>query len=154
MTARNARPGYLRWSSIGLVVLGGASGAAAREGVVLAVPDLHDVPVAILLVNVVGAFVLGCLTEAVLRGRPGDPHGTRLRLLLGTGFCGGFTTYSTLATDIALLFDSSQTGLGVAYALATVLVGAGATLAGIVVAARFDARAQRGATRTGTGAAR
>ncbi|MFD6091452.1 fluoride efflux transporter FluC [Oerskovia sp. NPDC060338] len=148
MTGRGARPGYLRWSSIGLVVLGGAFGAAAREGVVLAIPDLHEVPVAILVVNVVGAFVLGCLTEVVLRRLPDDPRGPRLRLLLGTGFCGGFTTYSTLATDVALLLDSSRAGLGVAYALTTVLVGAGATLAGIVVAARYDARSRRVDCRT------
>jgi fluoride exporter len=155
VSAHDARPGYLQWASIGLVVLGGSVGAGAREGVVLAVPDLRGLPVAILVVNVVGAFVLGLLTESVLRRRrPGDPRGTRWRLLLGTGFCGGFTTYSTLATDVALLVDSSRTGLGVAYALATVLVGAGATFAGIVVAARVDARSPRAGAGAGTGAVR
>lgn len=138
--AATTRPGYLRWASIGLVVIGGTFGAAGREGVSLAVPDIGRLPVAIPIVNIVGAFLLGYLYEAVTRRLPGDPRGPRLRLLLGTGFCGGFTTYSSLATDTALLLGGSRADLAVVYALATVLVGAVATFTGIVVAAKVDAR--------------
>jgi fluoride exporter len=140
--AAGARPGYLRWASIGLVMIGGTLGAAGREGVSLAVPDIDHMPVAIPIVNIVGAFLLGYLTVAVARRLPGDPRGSQLKLLLGTGFCGGFTTYSSLATDTAVLIDDSHVDLAVVYVLATVVVGALATLAGIVVATRVNAQEQ------------
>lgn len=141
------RPSYLRWASIGLVVIGGFFGVAGREGVSLAVPDIDEMPIAIPIVNIIGAFLLGYLYEAVARRLPGDPRGPRLKLLLGTGFCGGFTTYSSLATDTAVLLDKSRVDLAVLYVLLTVVVGAIATFLGIVVAAKLNAQKQ---TREGT----
>ncbi|KRD40666.1 hypothetical protein ASE27_19240 [Oerskovia sp. Root918] len=140
--AAATRPSYLRWASIGLVMIGGAFGAAGREGVSLAVPDIDQLPIAIPIVNIVGAFLLGYLYEAVARRLPGDPRGPRLKLLLGTGFCGGFTTYSSLATDTAVLLDKSRVDLALIYVLATVLVGAVATFTGIVVATKVNAQKQ------------
>ncbi|WP_407317462.1 CrcB family protein [Isoptericola halotolerans] len=137
MTSRPL-PGHFRWTSIGLVMVGGTFGAAGREGVSLAVPDLDQMPVATLIANVVGAFLLGYLTVALAHQLRGDARGPRLTLLLGTGFCGGFTTYSSLATDTAILLDGSRVDLATIYVLATVLVGASATFAGIVVAARTN----------------
>lgn len=127
------RPLHVRPSSLLLVLAGGTLGTAAREGLVLALPATGEVPWTILGINVLGAFLLGWLLDAL--ARRGPDHGGRraLRLLLGTGLLGGFTTYSTLATDTALLSGSSPlTGIG--YALATVLVGALATALGILVA--------------------
>jgi len=135
-----SRPTYLHWASIGLVMLGGVFGVAGREGVSLAVPDIDEMPIAIPIVNIVGAFLLGYLYEAVARRLPGDPRGPRLKLLLGTGFCGGFTTYSSLATDTAVLLDKSRVDLAVLYVLATVLIGAVATFAGIVLATKVNAQ--------------
>ena len=97
------RPSHLRWGPLGLVALGGAVGASAREVVSLLIPDLGALPIAIPIVNIVGAFLLGYLYEAVTRLGPGDSRAKNLKLLLGTGFCGGFTTYSSLATDTAVL---------------------------------------------------
>ena len=133
------RPHHLRFVPLALVALGGAVGAASRESVSLLVPDAAGVPVAIAIVNLVGAFALGYLYEAVTR-IPSDSTAVRLKLLLGTGFCGGFTTYSALATDSALLLSDGRLGIACLYALGTVLVGACATFAGIAVAARADAR--------------
>ncbi|WP_255491537.1 MULTISPECIES: CrcB family protein [unclassified Actinotalea] len=146
----NAAPGRARISaaSFGLVVLGGFFGVAAREGLSLAVPDVDGVPVVITLVNVVGAFLLGFLYEGLARRAPGEAVVSRLKLLLGTGFCGGLTTYSSLATDTAVLLDRSRLDLGAAYVLGTVLLGAAATFAGIALGARL-----RGPTRTGEGVA-
>ncbi|QDW62818.1 CrcB family protein [Oerskovia sp. KBS0722] len=138
MPARE-RPNHLRPAAIGLVVVGGAFGAAGREAVVLAVPDVDGLPLAILLVNVVGAFVLGLLYESLTRRPPGEPRAGRLRLLLGTGFCGGFTTYSTLATGTALLVDASRTDVAMIYVAATLVVGTVATVLGIVVGSRLPA---------------
>lgn len=130
------RPGHLRWASIGLVAVGGAFGVAGREGVSLAIPAIGQLPIAIPIVNIIGAFLLGYLYETVSRRLPDDPRGGRLTLLLGTGFCGGFTSYSSLATDAAVLLDKSRGDLAMLYVAATLVVGALATFAGIVVGAR------------------
>ncbi|MEK8225306.1 CrcB family protein [Oerskovia sp. M15] len=63
-------------------------------------------------------------------------------MLLGTGFCGGFTTYSSLATDTAVLLDKDRVDLALIYVLATVLIGAVATFTGIVVATKVNAQKQ------------
>lgn len=129
------RPIHLRWRYVGLVFLGGAAGTAARESLSLVVPTIGDVPVATAGINILGAFLLGVLLEAVVR-RGRDEGGRRtLRLLLGTGFLGGFTTYSALATDTVQLAGSGDLALAFAYSLGTLLVGAAATWAGIAVAA-------------------
>ncbi|QEO09761.1 fluoride efflux transporter FluC [Protaetiibacter larvae] len=131
--AGTPRPVHLRPAFLGIVFVGGVFGTAAREGLMLVVPTVAGIPWAIFLANLLGAFLLGVLLEALAR-RGGD-HGVRrtLRLLLGTGFMGGFTTYSALATDAALLFGEQSPGTGIAYGLGTVVFGVAATTFGITV---------------------
>ncbi|WP_407444039.1 fluoride efflux transporter FluC [Rhodococcus sp. (in: high G+C Gram-positive bacteria)] len=136
----SGRPAYLQWASIGLVLVGGLFGAGSREGLSLVIPKLGEVPIAIAIINVVGAFLLGYLYEAVTRIDSAKPTGTNLKLLLGTGYCGGFTTYSSLATDTAVLFRDGYIWQGVVYAFGTLIVGACATWAGIAVASSVNAR--------------
>lgn len=126
---------HLTASALGVVFVGGTVGTAAREALGLTFPAVDGAPVGILVANLVGAFLLGVLLEALVRRGGASPRGTRLRLLLGTGFLGGFTTYSALTTHTALLLGEGRSGVGLGYALATVLVGALATWAGIAVAA-------------------
>lgn len=119
-----------------LVALGGAAGSAGRAAIGLAWPD--SPLAATLLVNVVGAFLLGALV-AVLDGPRGAGaqrlrRQLRARLLLGTGFCGGFTTYSTVAVQAAELARDSEVTVAAGYALATLIVGAVATLLGLAAA--------------------
>lgn len=135
MTAAT-RPAYLSAPSIGLVLVGGGIGAGSREGLSLAISDLDGVPVVVPVVNLVGAFLLGYLYEALAHGEPGPLTTSQLKLLLGTGFCGGLTTYSSLATDTAVLLDDGRVGIGLVYALGTVLIGAAATVAGIAAGGR------------------
>lgn len=127
------RPPHLRPSYLAMVALGGAVGASAREGLSLAFPAVNGVPYTILAINVVGALLLGVLIESL--ARRGADHGRRraARLLLGTGVLGGFTTYSALATATAQLVSDGRAGAGIAYGLATVLIGAIATWAGIAL---------------------
>jgi CrcB protein len=123
------RPVHLRWSSLGLVALGGTLGTAAREALALTWPaPPGGLPVTILLINVVGAFVLGALLEGLARRGPDEGRRRGIRLLVGTGVLGGFTTYSALATDAASLTGSAL-GTALAYAGLTLVVGAAASVA-------------------------
>lgn len=128
------RPVHLRWSSIGLVAAGGAVGAAVREALVLAAPSTGGFDTVIFCINLSGALALGVLLEALLRQGPEDDRRRRLRLLLGTGVLGGYTTYSTLAVETARLLADANLGGAAVYSLATVLLGAFATWAGIALA--------------------
>lgn len=126
-----------------LVFVGGTLGTAAREALAIALPPVNGIPFTILAINVSGAFLLGLLLETL--ARRGPDHGRRrmVRLMVGTGFMGGFTTYAALATDSAALIGTGSPGVGIGYALATLLIGAGATWAGIAVS---SGRAEREAT--------
>ena len=121
---------------LAVVLVGGAVGTAAREGLSLAIPTVGGLPLAILLIDVVGSFLLGVLLEALTRRGADVGRRRTARLLLGTGFCGGFTTYSALAVGAAELLRAGTTGLGVAYAIGSVLLGAVAAWAGILVGSR------------------
>lgn len=134
------RPPHLQVRLLGLVLLGGAAGTLARWGVGLAVPHVAGLAIGTLAVNLLGAFVLGALLEHL--GGPGADEGRRrdLRLTLGTGFCGGFTTYSALAVDTDGLLRAGSVGPALAYALGTVVLGLAASALGIALARLLRAR--------------
>lgn len=75
-------------------------------------------PVKTLLINILGAFVIGVL--AVL----GEKHSLPplLVLTLKTGVCGGFTTFSTFALETSQLFQNGSYGLGIGYVCASVVL--------------------------------
>jgi CrcB protein len=136
----SGRPMHLRGRYLALVAVGGLVGTASREGLSLAVPAVDGVPVIIMVINVVGAFALGALLESLVRRGADEGRRRTIRLLLGTGVLGGFTTYSALATATSVLLASGRTGAAILYALATLLLGAGATLAGIAIASAANRR--------------
>jgi CrcB protein len=121
---------------LALVAVGGAAGSVARHLSSDALGTPGQFPVGTFTVNVLGAFALGVVLEWL--ARDGHDAGRRrtLRLLLGTGFLGGFTTYSAFAVDTDTLIRDSHVWLAGAYALATVAVGFVATIAGIAAARR------------------
>ncbi|UOR02995.1 CrcB family protein [Leucobacter allii] len=120
---------------LAVVAVGGAAGSLARYGTGLLIgsPDANGgFPFATLLVNVLGAFLLGALVEVVAR-RGGERGRWRTaRLLLGTGVLGGFTTYSLYAGDTARLLLEGRIGVALGYAAATLLAGAAASGLGIL----------------------
>lgn len=129
-------PLHLHTGAVALVFVGGAIGTAARYGLAeLAPTHPHGWPTGTFVANVVGALLLGVLLEALVR-RGGDDsvRRQRARLLGGTGFCGGFTTYSTFAVESALLVRSHDTGLALGYLAASVVAGIIATAVGIALA--------------------
>lgn len=116
----------------GLVAVGGAAGTTIRALLSEQIPALAGVPFDVLLINLSGAYLLGLLLAVLNRLGPDVGRRQTVRLLCGTGLLGGFTTYSALATDTALLAGSGDPMRGVGYALITVLGGALLSLAGIL----------------------
>lgn len=133
------RPAWANWPLVGLVFIGGSLGTATRAAFTLVIPPADGFPATIMGINLAGALLLGALLEALSRRGADEGPRRRIRLLLGTGFLGGFTTYSALATDSVLLAAGSP-ALALLNALGTLVLGAAATWFGIVLAALVDSR--------------
>jgi CrcB protein len=118
---------------VALVAGGGAAGALARwQAGVHAPVHGYDFPTTTLLINVVGAGLLGYLVGRVpVRG----PRDEAVRLLLGTGVLGGFTTFSTYAVEVARRIPHHHTDTAIAYAVVSVLAGVLAAIVGLAVGA-------------------
>ncbi len=144
---RAERPVHLRLSFMGIVFAGGVLGALARFGVNHALPAPNGWPLPTLTVNLCGAFALGLLLEELVRRGSDSGYRRALRLLLGTGFLGAFTTYSTLALDVNLLLGAGHFAAGIAYVLAGLIGGLVAAWTGILIGA---AHHRRRAVRVGT----
>jgi len=116
-------PGPLSGRFIGLVGVGGALGSAARYGLARWLPTTHGWPWPTLTANLIGTFVLGALL-ALLADDAIERHAARrVRLLVGTGFCGGLTTYSTLVVEADLLVRGHRFGLAATYAVVSLVAG-------------------------------
>ena len=81
-------------------------------------------PVNTLLMNILGAFAIGAITALGAKTAGLDP---RLTLLLKTGICGGFTTFSTFALETGLM-QSGRIGASAAYMLLSVTLSVAAVL--------------------------
>lgn len=113
------------------VAAGGAAGAAARfvtDGA-LGARVRGAFPVATLLINVVGSLLLGVLTGLVLFSAASDTW----RVVLGTGFCGGFTTFSTASFASVRLSQEGRHTLAALNALGTLALCTVAAAVGLFV---------------------
>ncbi|HSK34108.1 MAG TPA: CrcB family protein [Propionicimonas sp.] len=129
-----------------VIFLGAASGTTARsllEGAWPATPGAF--PWTTFSINVCGSLLLGMLLEAIAES--GRDAGWRrgLRLGVGTGVLGGFTTYSTFSVETVLLLRSGHWLLATGYALASVVTGVGAAMLGVRLV-RWTTRGLRRAT--------
>jgi fluoride exporter len=110
------------------VVLGALVGAPLRLlAVQQAARARRDPAVGTLLVNVVGGAVLG-----VVLGLADVP--APVLALVGTGFCGTLTTFSTFGADVVRLFEQRTLVRALAYVAATLLLGLAAAAAGYLLA--------------------
>ncbi len=112
-----------------LVALGGTVGTAARLALGLLLPEQGGFPTAVLLANVVGAFLIGVLAARPF-GRLRDSAAAEVRLLIGTGMLGGFTTYSSFMTGTLALWADAPI-VAVAYGLGSLVLGLGAAALGL-----------------------
>jgi CrcB protein len=121
----------LQVRDVAMVAAGGAIGAVMRYLVGKAMGPQADatVPWHTLLVNVTGAFVLGLLIAVAAR------HGWPAwwRPFIAVGVLGGYTTFSTYSIESVELMMRGQTGVGLGYALGSLLVGLVAAWLGLMV---------------------
>lgn len=122
-------------SHVLLVIVGGVFGTAARAALSDAVPHLSGWPVATAFVNLSGAFLLGIGLEGLSRRGPDAGRRRVLRLMIGTGFMGSFTTYSTFAVETGELLGDGHIVMALTYSLGSVVAGIAAAAVGIRVAA-------------------
>ena len=106
---------------VGAIFAGGALGASARAGLAAAFPPSPGQwPWPTFAVNILGAFLVGYF---VTRLQERLPLSSYRRPLLGTGLCGGLTTFSTMQVELIHMLDEGRYGLALTYGL--VSLGAG-----------------------------
>ena len=90
----------------------------------------HPFPAGTLLVNIVGCFLIGLFSGLAEKGAL---ISLEWRLLLTTGFCGGFTTFSAFALENINLLKTGHTGYFILYTTASIVLGILATLLGMAL---------------------
>jgi CrcB protein len=106
---------------IAAVFAGGFLGAVARAEVADALPYRGGQwPWATFAVNLAGAFLLGYVTTRLQERLPLSAY---RRPFLGTGICGGLTTFSTMQLELLRMLDDRRPGLAVAYAATSMVLG-------------------------------
>ncbi|MBU2667551.1 CrcB family protein [Actinoplanes bogorensis] len=114
-----------------VISAGGVLGALSRLGLNEALPhEAGGFPWSTWLINVTGCFLIGALVVWIARFRPGQRY---LRPFVGTGFLGGYTTFSTAMTDVL----GSPTAVAVVYFAATIVGALLAVWAGTALAERL-----------------
>jgi CrcB protein len=113
-----------------LVGLGGFVGSIARYGLSLISQRLSfEWPLGTLAANVLGCLFIGIITELMARGEVLSPA---MRLTLATGFCGGFTTMSSMIYESAEMLRASEYLHATAYLAGTILLSMSAFIAGLL----------------------
>ena len=119
-----------------LVMLGGAIGAGFRYHIGrIALANMGAAfPWGTWIVNLVGALLMGVLAGILLReGAAGEP----LRLFLGVGVLGGFTTFSAFSLELVTMLQRGDHALGLAYAVSSVAGSAALLILGLWGARSF-----------------
>lgn len=115
-----------------MVAIGGSAGSVLRylcqRWVYQFYP--HAFPWGTFLVNISGCFLIGIFYSVSEKSNILTPE---WRLLLTTGFCGGFTTFSAFAFENLTLFRAGDISYFILYILASIILGIAAVLGGITV---------------------
>lgn len=113
---------------LAVVVAGGFVGGLVRDQVVVHwATRFGDLPWSIFVVNTAGAFILGVLVIVVLDVLAGSHY---LRPLVGAGFCGALTTFSSVAVAVDQLLHNGHALLGVGYLFGSLVAGLAAAALG------------------------
>ena len=106
--------------SLILVGIGGFVGSAARYGTGHIIQEIpaNGFPFATFAVNTIGCLLIGIFAELYKL----STLSSQMYLLLATGFCGGFTTFSTFILD-CIITQKTSVGLTIFYASTSIIVG-------------------------------
>ncbi|MCC0035422.1 MAG: fluoride efflux transporter CrcB [Hoeflea sp.] len=120
-------------NAIALVFVGGGLGAVSRHlsAMLVARAVGPGFPWGTMLVNIAGSLAMGLLIAWLARRSSGDAD---LRLLLATGFLGGFTTFSAFSLDAVTLYERGALTAAAAYVIASVTVSILALFGGLWLA--------------------
>ena len=112
---------------LGAIFAGGFLGAVARMAMVeLIAYDVGQWPWATFVANLAGAFLLGYVATHL-------PLASHRRSLLGSGFCGALTTFSTMQLELLQMLDDQQFVIAIAYGAASIAAG----LLAVILAGRI-----------------
>jgi len=130
-----SRTPHIDRRELAAIFAGGFLGAVARGALDSALP-FHPTswPWSTFTVNVVGAFLLGYFATRLQERLPLSAY---RRPFLGTGICGGLTTFSTMQLQLLRIIDAHDYQLAIAYAAASVVAG----FAGVFLATKLVRRA-------------
>jgi CrcB protein len=109
------------------VFLGGGIGSICRFFLTKAIPPGWAFPYATLSANLLSCFILGVFIGLRIRGTLPQ----NAQFLLISGFCGGFSTFSTFSMELLQMLEEGQMGKGLAYMVISLVSGLLFLLAGI-----------------------
>ncbi|MCI0921926.1 fluoride efflux transporter CrcB [Sphingobacterium rhinopitheci] len=120
------------------VFLGGGIGSICRHFISLAFTNLSYIkfPIATFITNVVGCFIIGLLVGKLNLSN-------KLNLLLVTGFCGGFTTFSTFSKESLTLIVHNEVFLALFYMATSVAIGILLVRAGYAITSKKQQSIQK-----------
>ncbi len=120
------------------VFAGGGLGTLARAGLEeLAAPDPGQWPWPTFVANIIGAFLLGMFVTRLLERLPVSSY---RRPFLGTGFCGGLTTFSTMQVETLKMLEHGHYVLATFYISTSIIVGLFAVYLGTAMVRRVRVR--------------
>jgi CrcB protein len=136
-----------RAANASLILVGGMAGTVVRASLEAGFAAAAGTwPWATFAINISGSLALGVLLE-LLAGFDDDGWRRSVRLGVGTGFFGGFTTYSSFSLETVALLRNGDALLGIGYAVSSVTLGIAAALVAMLGVRRLRTRAsQREAT--------
>lgn len=123
-----------------LIAVAGGLGATTRFVVdrIVARRNRFRVPLGTLVINITGSFALGILAGLIAGVATGHLHdtttggtGAAVAAVVGTGFCGGYTTFSTASVESARLWMSEGRDVGIRYAAITLITSVTAAALGL-----------------------
>ncbi|MBL7766796.1 MAG: fluoride efflux transporter CrcB [Chitinophagaceae bacterium] len=118
------------------VFIGGGLGSVLRYGISLAITAKEDAfPKATFITNIAGCLLIGLVLGYLGREHTDNTH---WKLLLATGFCGGFTTFSSFSREALNLMQQQQWGLFAIYVILSVLICIAATAGGFALIKSFQ----------------
>jgi len=118
------------WARVISLSIGGVLGVNARYWLGAWMSRWVPSPWATFTINITGSFAIGFLTMTLARWLP-HPH---VRLMILTGFLGGYTTFSTYALESAVLWDRGASHLALANMFGSIVVGVLAVFSGMALA--------------------